>query len=347
VTDNILNDSVTVTQMDRANITIGDVAKRAGVSKMTVSRAINNKGEITEATRLRILEVAAELGYRPSRVARGLATKKTMQLGLVVPDITNPFFSRIALGAQSAAWDHEYNVLLLNTMEQTEREQQILHLLEESQVDGVILCSPRLPDEQLNNLLAKQQSIVVINRQVVEDRAGVIYVDDRGGAIQAVRHLVGRDRKKIGLLAGPANSVSGKHRVAGYITAYQETGLPYNTQWQISCEPTHKGGERAAHTLFAEFPDIDGLLCYNDMVAVGALRACHALQRRVPADVAVIGFDDILLASISNPGLTTLHVSKYDIGVAAFNMLLARMNGEHSQAAIVFDQQLVLRESAP
>ena len=333
--------------MERGNITIGDVAKRAGVSKMTVSRAINNKGEITEATRHRILQVAEELGYRPSRVARGLATKKTMQLGLVVPDITNPFFSRIALGAQSAAWDHEYNVLLLNTMEQTEREQQILHLLEESQVDGIILCSPRLPDDELNHLLAKQQSIVVINRQITDDRAGVIYVDDRGGAIQAVKHLVGRGRKKIGLLSGPANSVSGKQRVEGYIKAYRETGFPFNDQWQISCDPTHKGGEQAARTLLTEFPDMDSLLCYNDMVAIGALKACHAMQKTVPEDVAVIGFDDILLAAISNPKLTTLHVSKYDIGVAAFNMLLARMNGEQSQAAIVFNQQLILRESAP
>jgi len=329
------------------SVTIADVAKKAGVSTMTVSRAINNKGEITEATRQKVLQAAADLAYRPSRIARSLVTRRTMQIGLVVPDITNPFFSQIALGAQNAAWEAGYNLLLLNTMEDLEREEAILDLLEESQVDGVILCSSRLPATHLERQLTKQPATVLINRRVEGGAAGLIYVNDEFGARRAVNHLIAGGREKIALLSGPPQSFSGRHRRQGYIKALEIAGLPIDENLQIPCDPTPEGGLAACTTLLKRHSDVEALFCYNDLVAVGALQACAALGRTVPDDIAVIGVDDIPLASLISPRLTTLKTPKYDIGLSAVELLLQCLQGQNEQPPRFFEQKFVVRESAP
>ena len=332
--------------MTQKTVTIADVAKKAGVSTMTVSRAINNKGEITEATRQKVLQVAAELSYRPSRIARSLVTRKTMQIGLVVPDITNPFFSQIALGAQNAAWEAGYNLLLLNTMEDLEREEAILDLLEESQVDGVILCSPRLLEAQLENQLTKQAATVLINRPIASEVVGLIHIADEAGAAQAIKHLISGGRKRIALLSGPPHSFSGKNRQKGYVKALEQAGLPVDPTLQCPCDPTPEGG-MLADSLLEKHPEIDALFCYNDLVAVGALQACTALGKRVPQDVAIVGVDDIPVANLINPRLTTLKTPKYEIGLTAVELLLQRLRGQTEQSVKFFKQQLVVRKSAP
>ncbi len=332
--------------MRKKPVTIADVAKRAGVSTMTVSRAMNNKGEITESTRQKVLQAAADLAYRPSRIARSLVTRQTMQIGLVVPDITNPFFSQIALGAQNAAWEAGYNLLLLNTMENLERETTILNLLEESQVDGVILCSPRLPEAHLESRLATQAATVLINRPAAGKVAGFIHIADEAGAAQAVKHLVCGGRKRIALLSGPPHSFSGQNRQKGYVKALEQAGLPLVPALQRPCDPTPEGGLTAA-ALLKEHPEVDALFCYNDLVAVGALQACAALGKRVPQDVAIVGVDDIPVASLITPRLTTLKTPKYEIGLTAVELLLQRLQGQNEQSVKFFEQQLIVRESAP
>ncbi|HEY86190.1 MAG TPA: LacI family transcriptional regulator [Chloroflexi bacterium] len=333
--------------MTQKTVTIADVAKKAGVSTMTVSRAINNKGEITEATRQKVLQVAAELSYRPSRIARSLVTRKTMQIGLVVPDITNPFFSQIALGAQNAAWEAGYNLLLLNTMEDLEREEAILDLLEESQVDGVILCSPRLLEAQLENQLTKQAATVLINRPIASEVVGLIHIADEAGAAQAVKHLISGGRRRIAMLNGPPRSFSGQNRQKGYLAALKQAGLPLDPTLQSPCDPTPEGGLTAGAALLKERPEVDALFCYNDLVAVGALQACAALGKRVPQDVAIVGVDDIPVASLISPRLTTLKTPKYEIGLTAVELLLQRLQGQNKQSVKFFEQQLVVRKSAP
>ncbi len=333
--------------MTQKTITIADVAKKAGVSTMTVSRAINNKGEITEATRQKVLQVAADLGYRPNRIARGLVTKQTMQLGLVVPDITNPFFSKIALGAQNTAWHGGYNLLLLNTMEDEEREDAILDMLEESQVDGVILCSSRLTKTRLEERLTNQPDTVLINRQVKVKTAGLIYINDQAGAELAVNHLIAGGRKRIGLLAGPPPSFSSYNRKQGYLKALKQAEISIDPQLQISCDPTPYGGQTACTTLLQQQPNIDALFCYNDLVAVGALQACTAMGRMVPDDIALVGVDNIPLANLITPRLTTLHTSKYKIGVTAVDLLFKHLQAPSKNQPVFFDQELIKRHSAP
>ena len=167
-------------------ITMADVARKAGVSQMTVSRVVNDKGDVSEATRQRVLEVIERLGYRPSGIARGLATQRTGTLGLVVPDVANPFFSDVARGVEHVAHAEGYNVFLCNTEEDPQRELDVLRSLEEKRVDGLVLCSSRLSEDELLGVVARHLSVVLVNRRLVGERVCSVLLDDRGWG--AARH---------------------------------------------------------------------------------------------------------------------------------------------------------------
>jgi LacI family transcriptional regulator len=328
-------------------VTMAEVAREAGVSKQTVSRVLNNKGEISQATRRQVLAVIERLDYRPSNIARGLATNKTMTLGLVVPDIGNPFFSEITRGADGAAHAAGYSLLLGNTFEDPERETDVLRTLEEKRVDGIVLCSSRLPDNRLDEFCAGQP-VVLVNRQHEGDHAGSVRVDDAAGADEAVHHLIQSGRRVIGFLSGPPTSRSGQERAKGYAAALEGAGLSFDASLQAHSAPTLEGGLAAAQSLLTAWPDMDALFCYNDLVAVGALQACAKLGRRVSEDVAVVGCDDIPLAEMVTPPLTTLHVSQQEMGASAIQLLLNKINGCADECReIVLRPKLVIRASAP
>ncbi len=331
----------------KTKVTLADVASEAGVSTQTVSRAINDKGEISEETRQRVLQVAQRLGFRPNRIARSLVTDQTMILGLIVPDITNPFFSEIALGAGEQALSQGYNLIVLNTIENPEREEALFGVMEETRVDGVIVCSPRLAEERLVPLLSRQKAAILVNRSVLHQEVGSICIDDFEGSFNAMQHLFSRNRRKIGFIAGPAQSFAGRNRSRGYHQAFVEAGLKYPEGMQIHCGPMIEDGKEASITLLQRHPDIEGLLCYNDLIAIGALQACAELNISVPDQVAVIGFDDILLGRLMSPKLTTLRVSKREIGIKATEMLLAQIRGQGRVEDILVKEGLVIRESAP
>jgi len=329
-------------------ITMSDVAREAGVSTMTVSRVVNDKGEISPATRRRVLAVIERLGYRPSGIARGLATKRTGTLGFVVPDISNPFFSDIARGVEDEAYASGYNVFLCNTEEDPDREKAILESLEEKRVDGLLLCSSRLDDDQLHVALAQYPAVVLINRRLDGTNVGVVLVDDELGSKLAVQHLLDTGYKRIGFLAGPSPSRSGQLRVAGYRAALEAAGLPPHSGWVRHCSGDVDGGREVALDLLSDHPELTALLCYNDLVAVGALQACHDLSLDVPGDLAIAGCDDIPLAALVTPALTTCRAPRYDLGARATEMLLARIHGMMDQfQEVVLPPELVIRASAP
>lgn len=331
-------------------ITISDVAKEAEVSTMTVSRVVNKKGEISKATRLRVEGAIERLGYRPNRLARALSLQKTQTLGMVVPDINNPFFSEIIRGVEDEAWECGYSLVISSTVENLEREAHTLQLLEEKHVDGVIICSPRLPDDQLFALLKQHRSALLLNRTAPAALAGIIKVDDAHGAMRAVHHLLRRDRRTIGFIAGPVGSHSRQRREAGYTAALETTGHKVVPSHIVLCTPDEAGGYEAAQGLLEAHPELDGLVCYNDLVAVGALQACSALGVRVPEDVAVVGCDDIRLSSLVTPALTTLRVDKQALGRRAITLLLERIvapPGTQSDMVETLKPELVVRASAP
>ncbi|MBL7202104.1 MAG: LacI family DNA-binding transcriptional regulator [Anaerolineae bacterium] len=328
-------------------ITIKDIAREAGVSPQTVSRAINNKGEIRPQTRERILRIAERLGYRPNSVARSLATQRTQNVGLVVPDVSNPFFAEVARGIADTAHQANYNVFLCNTDENVERERSAVHSLEAQRVDGIILCSSRLSEGELIKLADRYGPLVLVNRQIDHPRTGCVLVDDAQGTEDAVRYLLELGHHSIGLLAGPEVSHSGRERKRGYLEAMRAHRLTPRAAWQMHCPPQASGGQAAAGRLLRRAPELTSLLAYNDLVAVGALRACAELGLDVPGDLAIVGCDDIPLAALVSPALTTIHIPKYDLGQQAMGLLLSMMRDEDvPPGPIVLLPQLVIRDSA-
>jgi len=329
-------------------ITMADVAREAGVSLMTVSRVINNKGDVSAETRQQVLEIIERLGYRPSGVARSLATQRTGTLGLVVPDVGNPFLSGVARGAEDQAYTEGYNVLLCNTNEDPQREIAALQSLEEKRVDGLVLCSSRLAETLLQPLLARHPAAVLVNRRLRGNGIGAVLINDEAGCRMAAEHLLQAGHRAIGFLAGPAASYSGQQRALGYRAALAAASLPYDSTRVRNCTAFVEGGLAAARELLVAHPELTALVCYNDLVAVGTLQACAELGRRVPDDLAVTGFDDIPLMDQITPALTTCHVPRHDMGAQAMRLLLDCINGRLEGCRdIVLPVELVIRASAP
>jgi LacI family transcriptional regulator len=332
----------------RGSVTIADVAREAGVSLMTVSRAVNGKDGISEATRERIQEIVTRLGYRPSDIARSLVTDRTGTIGLVVIDNSNSFFSEIARGAEHEAYEQGYNVFLCNTEEDIEREQTILRSLEEKRVDGLLLCSPRLDTPLLLSAVKRHDAVVMINRPIIHPHVGRVAIRDECGGQIATEHLLSRGHRNVGFLAGPERSHSGQLREKGYHLALEQAGIAPHPEWVRRSLPVVEFGREAALDLLTHQPEITALFCYNDLSAVGALQACAHLGRRVPDDIAIVGFDDIPLASLVTPPLTTCHIPLYDLGNQAMRMLLRRINGCTEDCdEIVIEPELIIRASAP
>lgn len=329
--------------------TIADVASAAGVSLMTVSRVMNDKPGVGDELRQQIRALAEAMDYRPNQIARGLATRQTSSVGLVVPDITNPFFAHIARGVEDVAFENGYNLFLINTAENIDREVAALDSLEQKEIDGVILCSPRLPLDELETSLTRFAAVVLFNRELPEPLASVmtLNVNDALGAQLAVDHLTAQGRRRIAQVAGPVTSVSGQRRMDGYRAGLQRAHLPFDPEMLEHCLPTTEGGRAATHALLSRRPKLDALVAFNDLVAVGALQACTEAGRLVPDDIAVVGADDIPLAAQVSPRLTTLHIDLLALGRQAMaGMLLLIDGGDATHLAYQIDPELVIRESA-
>jgi LacI family transcriptional regulator len=331
----------------KKRVTIEDVARAAGVSRQTVSRAINNKGEISPDTLRRVMNAVQALGYRPSGVARGLATQHTHTLGLVVPDITNPFFPEVARGVQDGARSYGYSVFLCNTDESPEEELQVLHSLAAQPVDGILLFGSRIGDQELLDFADRYRPLVVLNRFLEHPSMSLILMDNLSGAKLAVDYLVGQGHTAIGMLAGPITSPSSAQRVEGFRQAMRAHHLTIAEDWILPGPPTIEAGHQAARHLLTQHPQVTALFAYNDLSALGAMQACQAMDRCVPGGCAIIGFDDIRMAAMVSPSLTSVRVDKYGLGQQAVTRLLAMLGEPDTLLPPVrIGVELVVRESA-
>lgn len=332
-------------------VTISDVARVAGVSLMTVSRVVNQKGDVSSETRQRVLEAIDELGYRPSGIARSLATQRTCSIGLVMPDITNPYFSGMAQGVADVAYAEGFSVLLCDCDEKPERELEMLHVLDEKRVDGVIVAAPRVDSQLLIPAMAVHPSVVLINRifpeQPDSNVVGYVVNDDENGSKKITHLLLELGHQKVGFLAGPKASYGSKRRMVGYQGALADAGLPFDPNLILFCSPTVKGGRESTLRLLHEHPEITSLFCYNDLVAIGALQACAEIGRRVPEDLAIVGYDDIPMASWVNPPLTTCRVDFDGLGRLAMQLLIHHLEKcSDGCQNIVLQPEIVRRASA-
>jgi LacI family transcriptional regulator len=333
-------------------VTMSDVAREAGVSLMTVSRVVNGKGEISPATRDRVKDVIDALGYRPSGIARSLATHQTNTIGLVVPDIANPFFSSMAQGVTSVANAEAFGVLLCDCAERPERETAMLDVLDEKRVDGVLLAAPRSTTAQLQPVLERHPHTVIVNRvfENADDLSELTYVinDDKAGGTMATKFLLDGGHSRIGFLAGPRTSFGSMQRDRGYRSALREAGLEYRRQYVQYCSPTVKGGWEIGERLLQDHPEISAVFCFNDLVAIGLLHCCRALGKSVPDDLAIIGYDDIPMASWVTPALTTCKVQFEEMGRAATQLLIGQISDSETACDnVVLQPTIIVRGSAP
>lgn len=328
-------------------VTINDVAKVAGVSRQTVSRAMNDKGEISPDTKKRVMAAVRELGYQPNRMAQSMVTRRTRTVGVVLADITNPFFPEVAKGIQDIARNNEYNVLLCNSDEEAGTEIKTLQSLAAQGVDGIVLFAHQTPDAELKAFAdGFGGPIVVVNRFFQHPNVNMIMVDNLKGAKTAVSYLVNQGHKNIGLITNAVEHASQRRRVQGYKETLAEHSLPQPAKWVARTEPTLQGGYEAAKKLLQENEEITAVFTYNDLLAIGTMRACQEIGRRVPEDIEIIGFDDILLASMVTPALSSVHVDKYELGQTAMKRLLNILqNPEGIWSSVNIDVSLVLRET--
>jgi DNA-binding LacI/PurR family transcriptional regulator len=301
-------------------VTMRDVAQRAGVSIKTVSRVVNNQGEISEATRRCVQSVIEELGYRPNVLARGLISGQTLSIGMVIPRITDPFFPEVVLGVENVARQHGYSVFLCNANGDPQQELEYAEILGGKQVDGIILCGSVLLERQLEEVAARQYISVLTSRR--PRGAAVISVDEEAGFERVTAHLIGLGHRAIGHICVPPK-LNTTWRLNGYCRALEQHAISAHEEWIASASDiTIEAGYRACTQLLAQAPEVTAISCFNDLIAVGALRACEVLGRRVPDDVAVTGFDDIELASLVVPALTTVRVPRQQVGEALMRALL-------------------------
>ncbi|MFE7406131.1 LacI family DNA-binding transcriptional regulator [Isoptericola sp. NPDC057559] len=318
-------------------VTLRDVARAAGVSPATASRALSDAPHVSPANREQVARAAASLGYRPHPAARALTTGSTGTLGLVVPDLANPFFAAVAKGVQARAHETGRDVLVADTDEDVTAEPDVITRLGD-RVDGLVLCSPRMPADDLGALVGGGR-VALVNRET--PFAPSVSFDLADGVRQALDHLRALGHERVAYVGGPATSWSDGERRRALAGGAAAHGVPPVTDLG-AFRPTHGGGVQAADLALAA--GSTAVLCFNDLVALGVLARLHARGVATPDDVSVVGFDDVPAASLVTPALTTVAVPLARAGREAVDLLAADPAGgspEHRRLPV----ELVVRAS--
>jgi LacI family transcriptional regulator len=330
-------------------VTIKDIAKKAGVSITTVSRVVNDKlGGISQETRERVLKIVEEMNYQPNALARSLVTKQTLTLGLILPNISNPFFPEMVRGVEDIANQNGYSVIICNTDDVEDKEKNYIHLLKEKYVDGIIFSSnSRYSGEHYDILHKANIPFVLIDRgeEGGEGPYHGVFIDNEKGGYLATQHLIDLGHKKIACMTGPIELGTAKRRLLGYQKALYEAKLPIKSNWIIQGNFRMKTAYLAAKTLLID-EEITAIFACNDLMACGIYQAAYELGRRIPDDLSVIGFDDIQLVEALTPKLTTIRQSSYTLGKTAAEIMIQDIKKVKSDKRIVkLDPRLVLRNS--
>ena len=290
------------------NVTIRDVAAKAGVSVATVSRVFNRKGPIREETIRRVLDVAGELQYVPHAGARSLSTRSTRTIGVVLPDLHGEFFSEVIRGIDLAARQNGYHLLLSGSHSDREEMRAVVHAVR-GLVDGLIVMSPDLEPTALLADLPTGIDVVMLNSRV--DGRPSITIDNSGGAREVVRHLRSLGHERITFIAGPAHNADAEQRRRGFRAETKASEVRGN---EVQGDFTEKSGHQAGEKILAQSPRPTAVFAANDSMAIGALSAFREAGLRVPEDIALVGFDDIPIARFLTPSLTTVRVEIAELG---------------------------------
>lgn len=332
-------------------VSIKDIAKEAGVSHSTVSRALSDSPLVKAETKTHIQQLAQEMGYTPDAIARSLVTQQTRTVGVVVTTITDPFVAEVVQGVEDAAHENDYSVILASSAAEPERELAAVEMLRAKRVDGLIVTSSRVGALYLEHLERIGVPVVLVNNHNRQSGRYTfsVSVDNQHGGHLATAHLIERGHCRIGYVSGPANHSDDAERLAGYRQALEEAGFPFDAALVVPCNGRLDGGEQALHKLREMSEPPSAVFCYNDMTAIGLLSAARRAGLSLPDGLAVVGFDDIPLAAHVCPALTTLAQPQRDMGRQAMNMALALMTADDSTALfsdVVVKGKLIVRESS-
>lgn len=327
-------------------VTIKEIAERLGVSTATVSRALNNTGYVSEETRKKIIETADALGYKKYK-EKETSRVKTNLVGVIVSDITNPFFTQIVRGIEDVLSSSGYSLLLCNADENIDKEIHYLKVFQDKNVDGIILVPAGGDHKGIKDIVNKGIPLVLVDRLINGLDVDAVIIDNVSGAYEGVSHLISEGYRKIGIIIGPLEVMTAKERLEGYKKALQDNGIEFNEDLVEFGEYTQDGGYRAAKTLIKkEKPD--AIFVTNNVMTTGALLAIKELGIKIPNEIGIVGFDDLEWAPLMNPPLTTISQPIYTIGSTAAQLLLRRLGrtAKLRKEVVILKSELIIRESS-
>ncbi|WP_409296694.1 LacI family DNA-binding transcriptional regulator [Peribacillus sp. SCS-26] len=330
--------------------TIKDIARVAGVSVTTVSRALNGYSDVNEKTREKIIKVSKELNYSPNTLARSLVMKKSRTIGLLVSgmeksSIKDNFTFQVLAGVNEFIAESEYDLVLFSTTSTKQREKTYSQLCKERRVDGVIIQGIRTDDPYLHEVVESNIPCMLIDIPIVTDTVGYITTDNVEGARMACGHLIGLGHRNIAMVNGHDFAFVSKERLEGFAAAMAEAGISINHEWLINGEFNEDTAEERAFALLKEHPEITAVFCASDLMALGVIKAAKRLGIDVPSQLSVIGYDDILLASYVTPSLTTISQNIFQMGYEAVKHLVDTLEGEVEPKVISLKAELKVRET--
>ncbi len=327
-------------------VTIRDVARRVGVSPTTVSHVMNETRFVSEELRTRVYQAIGELNYQPNAIARSLRCKKTQNIGMIIPDIAYPFLAEVARGVEDTGFKLGYNVILCDSNGTLERETACIDLLREKQVDGIVFVAAGESSRHVETLIKQGMPVIVVDRELPGLEVDSVLADNLQGGYQATEYLIQLGHRCIGCITGPPDLSISSQRVSGYRQALERYSIPLCDELVVTGYFRHQEGYRAMRELLTLDRHPTAVFACNDIMAVGAIRAAKDKGLGVPEGIAIIGFDDIALASFISPRLTTVAQPKHEMGAIAVELLAERVNDKSRPTKkVILPTQLVVRES--
>ncbi|SET55541.1 transcriptional regulator, LacI family [Oceanobacillus limi] len=323
---------------------IHQVAKYAGVSVATVSRVLNDQGTVTAKTRIKVEDAIKELNYEPSMLGRNLRNSESRILLILIPTISNPFYSEIIKGIETAALKHNYNILLCETDSNPERENIYFDLVRKKMADGIISMDPAVNMETLMKL-AEHHSIIQCSEYALDSGIPYVTIDNEDAAYRAVKHLIRIGHEKIALINSDEKFLYARQRKLGYQKALRENGIEVQDNYMFHTQELGFDQGRQAMRKILDLDDRPtAVFTVSDLLAIGALKEIHQHGLLVPNDIAIVGFDKIDFSNMTHPTLTTIAQPMYQMGTIAANMLIDKIKGNEVDS-IVLDHELIIRES--
>ncbi|MED4583186.1 catabolite control protein A [Brevibacillus choshinensis] len=328
-------------------VTIYDVAREAGVSMATVSRVVNGNPNVKPLTRKKVLAAIERLGYRPNAVARGLASKKTTTVGVIIPDISSLFFSELARGIEDIATMYKYNIILCNSDQRMEKELQLINTLLEKQVDGLLFMGAEIKEDHLQALTSTTVPTVLAATRDADNALPSVSIDHFQAGYDATQALIDRGHKRIAMITGPLNDpLSGLMRFEGYKKALIDAGIGLQEELVASGNFFYESGLTQTKEFLKLAEPPTAVFAANDEMAIGAIHAIQDSGLNVPGDIEVIGHDNIRLVDMVRPRLTSVVQPMYDIGAVAMRLLTKYMNNENVEEHVVLlPHRIEYRES--